>query len=300
MALLYQAINNVPGLSGNSFQKQQQLYEKLGSPMGPYKGTYDQNIWLLDQVNSGNHGQQQPQAQPQQQSSSQPQQQSQNPQMDVNKVIEDSFRKLQEELVSKYSQYKSSNPFSLDQVLAQKTVEAKEQIDPYYNEKVSDYLTGVTRKMDRSQTDSKDLLTQLQADTDSYSGNMKLKLSEAIAKSEQGFADAGLFSSGANARNEGLLKVGANQDTSDFLRNQEFKKKGITNDLSRSIEDITAAKTSDIRDLERQRYTDTQQRAGQLTKEAGQSYVTGFKATLPLELQAQSGFDILKDIGIYQ
>lgn len=53
MAYLYQAINNVPGLSGSSYQKQQQLYAKMGSPYGAYKGTAQQNNWLLSQINSG-------------------------------------------------------------------------------------------------------------------------------------------------------------------------------------------------------------------------------------------------------
>lgn len=223
-----------------------------------------------------------------------------NPQLDVNKAIQDSFQRLQTEMVSKYNSYKSSNPFNLDEILAQKTQEAHEQIDPYYNETLNNYLTGVTRKMDRSQADSKDLLTQLSADTDSYTGSMALKLNEALNKSAQGYADAGLFNSGQNARDQGLLKVGANQDMTDFLRNQDFKQKGITNDLSRTIEDLTSSKTQTTRDLARQQYTDVSQRANQLTGEAGQQYASGFKATLPPELQAQSGFDILKDIGIYQ
>jgi len=223
---------------------------------------------------------------------------SNNPQQDINKAIEDSFKKLQTELVSKYQAYKSSKPFSLDEVLAQKTVEAKEQIDPYYNETITNFLTGVTRKMDRSKTDANDLLTQLNADTDSYTGNMALKLNEAVSRSQQGYADAGMFDSGNKLRDEGLLKVGANQDVNEFMRAQDNKSKGISTDLSRTIEDLTSAKTQNVRDIERQRYTDVSQRAGQLTKEAGQSWVTGFKATLPPELQAQSGFDILKDIGI--
>lgn len=53
MAYLYQAINNVPGLSGSSYEKQKQLYQKMGSPYGTYKGTAQQNNWLLSQINSG-------------------------------------------------------------------------------------------------------------------------------------------------------------------------------------------------------------------------------------------------------
>jgi len=53
---LYQEIMNVPGLTGSSYQRQKQLYERLGSPQGPYRGTYSQNIWLLNKVRAGEFG----------------------------------------------------------------------------------------------------------------------------------------------------------------------------------------------------------------------------------------------------
>jgi hypothetical protein len=53
---LYQEIMNVPGLTGSAFQRQGQLYSKLGAPKGAYTGSYDQNVWLLGQVKGGNFG----------------------------------------------------------------------------------------------------------------------------------------------------------------------------------------------------------------------------------------------------
>ena len=56
---------NVPGLSGTWQQRNKQLYEMLGSPQGRYTGSYDQNVWLRQQVlnndyfKSGLPGQQQ-------------------------------------------------------------------------------------------------------------------------------------------------------------------------------------------------------------------------------------------------
>jgi hypothetical protein len=54
---LYQKIMDVPGLSGSAGERQSQLYQRLGSPMGAYTGSLDQNLWLLNQINSGNIGQ---------------------------------------------------------------------------------------------------------------------------------------------------------------------------------------------------------------------------------------------------
>jgi hypothetical protein len=55
MALLYQEIMNVPGLSGRWQDRNRQLYEKLGSPMGVYQGNLQQNLYLLDQIRKNNY-----------------------------------------------------------------------------------------------------------------------------------------------------------------------------------------------------------------------------------------------------
>jgi len=62
MALLYQEIMRVPGLTGTARQRQEQLFNRL-YPGQKYSASYNQNIDLLKQVQSGNYGQTQtPQA----------------------------------------------------------------------------------------------------------------------------------------------------------------------------------------------------------------------------------------------
>lgn len=53
---LYQEITKVPGLTGSSYDRQKQYYEKLGSPQGPYSGTAQQNSWLISQISKPNFG----------------------------------------------------------------------------------------------------------------------------------------------------------------------------------------------------------------------------------------------------
>jgi len=55
MAYLYQEIMNVPGLTGTWKERNRQLYEMLGSPQGAYKGSYEQNINLLNQLKKNNY-----------------------------------------------------------------------------------------------------------------------------------------------------------------------------------------------------------------------------------------------------
>lgn len=52
---LYQDIMKVPGLSGSSYQRQKQYWEKLGHGPG-YSGSYDQNIKLLGNMGKSNYG----------------------------------------------------------------------------------------------------------------------------------------------------------------------------------------------------------------------------------------------------
>lgn len=54
---LFEKVMEVPGLNGTPGERQRQLYERLGSPMGGYTGSLEQNLWLLNQINSGNVGQ---------------------------------------------------------------------------------------------------------------------------------------------------------------------------------------------------------------------------------------------------
>lgn len=55
LAYLYQEIMNVPGLSGTWQQRNAQLYSMLGSPMGKYTGSLNQNLFLLDQIKKNNY-----------------------------------------------------------------------------------------------------------------------------------------------------------------------------------------------------------------------------------------------------
>jgi hypothetical protein len=51
---LYQQIMNVPGLTGTWQQRNAQYYKALGSPLGKYTGSLQQNLYLLDQIKKKN------------------------------------------------------------------------------------------------------------------------------------------------------------------------------------------------------------------------------------------------------
>lgn len=223
-----------------------------------------------------------------------------SPEQRIDQGIESSFQKLQIEANQRFKEFNERNPFRYDDVLAQKTTEAKEQIDPFYNESLSDYLLGVSRKRERSASDTRDLIGELQASTQSYSEQTQLRLTEAMNRAREGFADVGLFESGRRFREaEGLPTVETGRTLEDFGRRQTLRTKTAETGLERTLEELALGQKMDVRNLERERFTQTGTLARQLTGEAGQQYVQGFQQTLPPELQANQNFDLLKQIGVY-
>lgn len=220
-------------------------------------------------------------------------------QSQVNGAIQDSYSQLQQQVVKNFKDYNTSNPFNIDKIQASSLSQAKEQIDPYYNETLNDYLTGVQRKLGRGQQDTQQLLTQLNADTSSYSRDTQIKLQQAMQNAGQGYASAGLYDSGARQQNQGLTQVQSNNQLNDYLRNQDYRTQQIQQGQSRDVQDVAQAQRQQVRDIARDQFTNEQTRQSELTKEAGQKYVTGFRATLPPELQAASGFDLLQNLGVY-
>lgn len=222
-----------------------------------------------------------------------------DPSASVNATIEKTFQALQNEVVQRYGEYTAGKPFRVDEVLAEKTANAKEQIDPYYDQILGDYLTGVQRKIQRGTDDTKLLLGELDASTASYNESAQNTLDKAIETADKGYAEAGLFGSGDQLRAEGQATQAVGADVVDYNRKAAYQKNQANTALNRTVEDTNLDRNSYVTNLEQNRLTDTSSRAAQLTKEAGQQYIQGFQATLPTELQTASGFDMLKSLGIY-
>ena len=222
------------------------------------------------------------------------------PEQRADQTLEGAYRNLQTEASQRFKQFQQAKgPFRLDEVLVAKRSEAAEQIDPYYNETLSDYLLGVQRKVQRSKADTRDLLGELQATTESFTGSTKLKLDEALNRAREGFAEAGLFESGRRFREEGFLERETGDVLGEFGRRQALKERGLTSGLERTLEDVGLQRKMQERDIGRERFTAVETKAGELARQAGQRYVGEFAQTLPPELQANTNFDLLKQIGIY-
>jgi hypothetical protein len=222
----------------------------------------------------------------------------QSPLQQINDMLQNSFQNLAGQAYEAFGKYQTSNPFNLDQVLAQSLTQAKEQVDPYYDETLSNYLTGVTRQIARSKQDTQNLLGELNAQSSSFSRDTQIKLQQALDTSGQGFADSGLLSSGAALRGSGQVQVSSGNALADYLRQNQYQQTQASLGGTRTLEDIGLTSTMQQRNLAREQYTSEQDTANKIAQNTGQQYVAGFQQTLPPQLQANQGFDLLKQLGI--
>jgi hypothetical protein len=154
-----------------------------------------------------------------------------------------------DEYQKRYKEFDTKNPFNFDDMLTKETAKVGERLDPYYKQTLNDYLTGVNLKKTRSLEDQRTLLTNLNADTESYQEKDQQALIDTLAKTRQGFADAGLYFSGAQQRAAGATTASNQTNMADYLRGQETKKNTINTTNQRTQEDINLEKSQTQRDI---------------------------------------------------
>lgn len=165
------------------------------------------------------------------------------------KATEAGYAKLAAEYKARYNEYDSKNPFNFDQILAEESTKVGERLDPYYKQTLTDYLKGVNVRRQRSLEDERTLLTDLQKDTDQYVGNEKMALDQTLERTRQGYADAGLYFSGAKQRAEGMATTESKRGLGDYLRGQEGRQRDVQTTTRRNMEDIQLEQSQKQRDL---------------------------------------------------
>ena len=183
----------------------------------------------------------------------------------------DAYTKQLESYNKRYGEYTENNPFIFDQVLEEESAKALQRLDPYYQQTLGDYLQGVNTKKTRSLQDERTLLTELQRTSDTYVGNEKAQLEDAIDSSQQGKADAGIYDSGARLREEGKLRADSNKQTDNFLHAQDTRQKGIQQTTQRGMDDLKTGENMYTRDLNREKeYQVNSQALPEVTRRQGE------------------------------
>jgi hypothetical protein len=191
-----------------------------------------------------------------------------------------------DEYNKRYKEFDAANPFSFDDMLAKETAKVSERLDPYYEQTLNDYLTGVNLKKSRTLEDQRTLLTNLQADTESYQAKDKQALIDTLDRTRQGYADAGTYFSGARQRAEGSTVAGDQKNMADYLRGVDTQKNTINTTATRGLQDINLDQSQTQRDIG--------------TFDANGNYVPGATPAYEIKSQALSAANQDQSLWQYQ
>lgn len=214
-------------------------------------------------------------------------------------AVADAYQKRQTERNRIVAEFQGKNPFVFDEVLAQKATLAKEQLDPYYNQTLNDFLTGIERTKTRSVEDQQRLLGELSQDVGDYTDQNKELATLAIERAREGRADAGLLQSGATRRQEGLLQLDQNQGMQDFMTRAKRREGDVNLSTERGLADLQRQEQLGTRDINREREAQQKILAGNLAKEEGVKYSYALRQSLGSLADENTQGDVLAGLGIY-
>jgi hypothetical protein len=181
-----------------------------------------------------------------------------NPAQKVMDTITSSYQKLIDNYALKGKEFDTKNPFVFDEVLASKRNEVATRLDPYYTQTLNDYVRGVEVKRSRSLEDEKTILADTNSDVANFTGKTKDVLEEALRTSAEGNADSGLFFSGLSLRKEGMMTNDANSSLKDYTTGAERTLRNAGTMRGRTLEDLTRESTMKTRDLNQEKYYNTE------------------------------------------
>ena len=225
MAYLYQAIMNVPGLSGTAYQRQQQLYQRLGSPQGAYAGTYNQNIWLLGQVNKGNYGLPKPAPAP----APKPPAAAPVTAASAADTLVAAQKQLALEQIKTFKQLFVDDPLQVDQALTEQARRsAKEKFTPEYARRMQEFTADIGVKLDSFDSQQK-LINELKGASKGIAGQSQLAYEQARKAANEGLGASGAIFGGEaqSILGQGEVQRGeqlGNVSTNLMRQNTEFNK----------------------------------------------------------------------------
>lgn len=153
-------------------------------------------------------------------------------------AIYDAINKQNEKFIAKIKEFDTKNPFVYDTILEEEMKKVGQRLDPYYRQTVDDFLTSINRKKSRSLEDERRTLSEISMDVADYTKENKMAIEDALEKSREGYADAGLYSSGARAKAEGRIGIAGRENQDQYVRNQERRMGDVKLSTQRDLEDV--------------------------------------------------------------
>lgn len=175
-----------------------------------------------------------------------------NPLDAVNRTIQtavDAYSKQFDEYTKKGKEFDTSNPFVYDDVLANQKTVAKQELDPYYQQTLGDFLTGIQTQRTRSVEDQHNLLDQLGANEDTFNRNQQQNETQSIEQANNQAADNGLYGSGQQLRTTGQIQANTNQNVGDYAANAQRQRNQSDLTVGRTAQDLALQESQRRRDL---------------------------------------------------
>lgn len=169
--------------------------------------------------------------------------------------------------------YDEVNPFSFDEQLAREASTA--EYSPYYDEMLTDYTTGTTRTLARSQEDLGKTIEQLQKGREYYTGTERRLLEKSLRSTNEGYAGRGLFFSGARGRDINEIQTQYGADQANYQNQYDYNTNRANTLAQRTKDDTNLSQSMYTRDIGREKKLGIEQGVLQRKTEARSQYEIG-------------------------
>lgn len=160
---------------------------------------------------------------------------------------------------SSSADYLTKNPFKYDEVWAKVTKDfqgtLKEEVnaDPYYKEKLSNYLEDVETVKTQAQEDTDTLLKELDRQEKVYKQQDATSFQQAREKALEGLSGAGMLDTGAGMREKNVGDISHEVGLQSYMDTQDLKKQQAQTAQSRLLSKLQTESGRFEKDLEREK-----------------------------------------------
>lgn len=193
-----------------------------------------------------------------------------------NNVLVNMFQQQQ----GRVEQYLKDNPFAFDEQWLKETerqVRDEVGLEPYYKEKLSNYLEDVSTTKERAQEDEQTLLKELDRQENVYLQQDKQSFQKARESALEGLSGKGILDEGAGQRELNRGDISHEAGVGDYLSKQDLRRQQAQQTTSRLLSDLGREEGRFTTELEREKQLQIQSEVQQRKQEKQNYWEAGLK-----------------------
>lgn len=188
-------------------------------------------------------------------------------------TLEEYIKAITDTLPEPPPRYDEVNPFYFDEQWANEYATA--EFSPYFDEKLSEYMTDVETTKKRLGDDTSRFLTEMEAQKDTFMQRSGRELDKMIRGIKEGYESSGLYFSGMKNRDIKEAQDENQFDTENFMRQYQLQTDEAKLDQQRKLEDLNLGSGRYQRDIGREKDAAIAGQVQQLKGEAMDEYLLG-------------------------